>query len=509
MAAVLSLGDEQVALRGEQLTIGRDAACDITLEDTIASRRHAELIARGKDLWEIRDLNSANGTRVNSQPVREGYILEDGDAITIGGSLLVYLDPDTAGTRTAQFDQSALASSGGTDTSLTISESASAGIDSDAGSESSVASSIAKMLGDHPERLLGQEVEGYKLEGILGRGAFGTVYRAVQIKMEREVAFKVIPTDDPEMGARAIAEAQLAGAISHSGIARVDSCGQADGYTWYSTELIEGHTLQQLLRRDGPFNAQRATMVAYRVAKAMAAATEKGIVHRDIKPANIMISLEGQIKIMDLGLALVVDPEKGIKGDGTIAGTPNYISPEQLTERIADQRSDIYSLGCTLFHLMSTKPPYQGKTAKETLKLHLHAPLPKLSETTKLVEQESQIRIPNVPKPLETLVVTMMQKNPDFRQQTWNDLIQELKELREYLSDEVSAKKPNRSPAPEISATQPAADSSDERRSSVRRPTGGRSSSSSDPMLKFGIILGVLMVIVVILMIVRASLAGE
>ena len=150
----------------------------------------------------------------------------------------------------------------------------------------------------------------------------------------------------------------------------------------------------------------------------MAAATEKGIVHRDIKPANIMISIEGQIKIMDLGLALVVDPEKGSKGDGTIAGTPNYISPEQLTERVADQRSDIYSLGCTLFHLMTTKPPYQGKNAKETLKLHLHAPLPKINDTSKLLQQTSNIHIPNVARPLENLLATMMQKNPDFRQQS-------------------------------------------------------------------------------------------
>ena len=102
MAAILSLGDEQVELRGERLIIGRDASCDISLEDNIASRRHAELIARGKDRWELKDLKSANGTRVNSQPAREGYILEDGDAITIEGTLLVYLDPDTAGTRTAQ-----------------------------------------------------------------------------------------------------------------------------------------------------------------------------------------------------------------------------------------------------------------------------------------------------------------------------------------------------------------------------------------------------------------------
>ena len=222
MPAILSLGDEQVALRGQTITIGRDAACDITLEDTIASRRHAQLIARGKDRWEIQDLKSANGTRVNSQPVREGYILEDGDAITIGGSLLVYLDPDTAGTRTAQFDQNMLQGQNGqdgADTSLAVSDIAQRWprkCSSD--TSSSVASSIAKMLSDHPERLIGQEVEGYRLEGILGRGAFGTVYRATQIKMEREVAFKVIPTDDPEMGARAIAEARLAGAISHSAL---------------------------------------------------------------------------------------------------------------------------------------------------------------------------------------------------------------------------------------------------------------------------------------------------
>ena len=166
-----------------------------------------------------------------------------------------------------------------------------------------------------------------------------------------------------------------------------------------------------------------------------------------------MISLEGQIKIMDLGLALVIDPEKGSKGDGTIAGTPNYISPEQLTERVADQRSDIYSLGCTIFHLIATKPPYQGKSAKETLKLHLHSPLPKLSTTTKLVQQTNQVHIPNVPKPVEALVMTMMQKNPEFRQQNWNDLIRELKESENTWPRPEPRKnhpKPQRRAAPQI-----------------------------------------------------------
>ncbi|MCC7012661.1 MAG: protein kinase [Planctomycetes bacterium] len=235
---------------------------------------------------------------------------------------------------------------------------------------------------DHPQSSSAQpfpEIPGYRIEALIGRGSAGVVYRAVQLAVERRVALKVL---HPELASRGRAvrrlqrEAKTTAKLAHPGIVTAIDMGSTGGLWWYAMELVDGPSLAEKLKRDGAMSEREAVKLFIPLCEALEHAFEQGVVHRDLKPGNILIDSSGRARIVDLGLALNEDdPALTIQG-GTL-GTPHYISPEQARNpKNADAKSDIWSLGATLFHCVCGRPPFAGASVAEILSGVLYAPVP-------------------------------------------------------------------------------------------------------------------------------------
>jgi eukaryotic-like serine/threonine-protein kinase len=216
-----------------------------------------------------------------------------------------------------------------------------------------------------------QSISHYRIEGEIGRGGMGVVYRAVDTRLGRPVAIKVLPnevTGDPERQRRFLREAQSASALNHPNIVTIYEVGDDAGTTYIAMELVEGTPLDRLLTQ-GPLPVATVLDYAAQIASALAAAHGRGIIHRDIKPANIVITGDGRAKVLDFGIAKLVDlpsTEATITSvptvAGTILGTAEYMSPEQAEGRPVDARSDIFSFGAVLYEMLTGRRPFGGST---------------------------------------------------------------------------------------------------------------------------------------------------
>lgn len=230
--------------------------------------------------------------------------------------------------------------------------------------------------------LTGRRIGGYQVQGLLGSGGMGEVYRAHDPKLGRDVAIKVLPvafTADPERLARFVAEARMLASLNHPHIGAIYGLEDADRVPALVLELVEGETLGDRLRR-GPLAARDALAVARQIADALDAAHHQGIVHRDLKPANIKITPAGVVKVLDFGLAkaavgepasvreLSQSPTVAMSGTrvGVILGTAAYMSPEQARGLVVDSRADIWAFGCVLYETLTGRPPFTGQTIAET-----------------------------------------------------------------------------------------------------------------------------------------------
>src|SRR5258707_2091067 len=255
----------------------------------------------------------------------------------------------------------------------------------------------------------------------LGRGAMGVTYRATDTSLQRKVALKIIKTDIAERSAdareRFMSEARSAAALRHENIATVHQFGTRleTGQYFYAMELIEGETLDERVRRAGPLDARPTIEIAQQVTSALAAAEKHGLVHRDLKPANLMlVSPDGEtsnnekllVKIIDFGLAKAIhtaaDP-KSLTHDRFV-GTPAFASPEQFEHSALDVRSDIYSLGETLWFALSGKTPFAGRTLSE-----IH----RAQESNRLPVE--QLKGAHVPHRLKSLLESMLAFEPASR----------------------------------------------------------------------------------------------
>lgn len=236
-------------------------------------------------------------------------------------------------------------------------------------------------------RWLGKRVGRFRLLALLGQGAMGRVFRAEDTLMGRHVALKLLPkivknkggvSIGPEM---LIREAKAAAAIEHPNAVAVYEVNQAGDVCYVAMELLEGGSLRDLVRAAGAMDLTRACLLCAEAAEALAAAHAAGVVHRDVKPANLMLSRNGRCKVVDFGLARLDDAGQGGEGPNASiesVGTPQFIAPEILTGTPASASSDIYSLGGTLFYLLTGRPPFEAPTARELLKMHVSAPVPDL-----------------------------------------------------------------------------------------------------------------------------------
>ena len=228
--------------------------------------------------------------------------------------------------------------------------------------------------------MVGQTLSHYKILAEISRGGMGIVYRAIDTKLNREVAIKILPPElvrDPERKRRFIQEAQSAAALHHPHIAVIHEIDEADGVTFIAMELIEGDKLSDVLSQERLPVARTLELVT-KVAEGLALAHEKGVVHRDLKPANIMVTKQGHAKIIDFGLAKLVEPLGGGDAEaataaraetdpGKVMGTLSYMSPEQARGSRVDHRSDIFSLGVVLHEMLtgslrSREPPERTRS---------------------------------------------------------------------------------------------------------------------------------------------------
>jgi TolB-like protein/cytochrome c-type biogenesis protein CcmH/NrfG len=264
----------------------------------------------------------------------------------------------------------------------------------------------------------GTVVSHYRLREVLGRGAMGEVWLADDLQLPRQVAVKLLPPQSPaERGAveRLLREAQAAASVDHPAVVTVYEAGVAEDRPYVVMQKVEGETLEALLR-NGPLPVERALALASQIADALSEVHALGIVHRDLKPSNIIWTARGA-KLLDFGLASIHAAIDQTRTAGSI-GTPVYMSPEQTRGMLADNRSDLWSLGCILYEALTGTRPFAGDAlAAIAMRVLSHEPAP-----------PSSLR-PEAPRELDFIVAKLLRKDPALRYQRAEDLLADLKSL--------------------------------------------------------------------------------
>lgn len=226
----------------------------------------------------------------------------------------------------------------------------------------------------------GQKLPGYQVIGKLGAGAMATVFKAKQISLDRMVAIKVLPrkfSNNPQFIERFYAEGRAAAQLNHPNIVQAFDVAKSGEFHYFVMEYVEGETVHDAIVRDKRYKEAEALDIIIMVADALHHAHEKGLIHRDVKPKNIMITPNDVAKLADLGLARAIDDKDAALAEkGKAYGTPYYISPEQIRGEVnVGPQADIYSLGATLYHMVTGNVPFNGKNPTEVMQKHLKAPL--------------------------------------------------------------------------------------------------------------------------------------
>jgi len=266
----------------------------------------------------------------------------------------------------------------------------------------------------------GQQIPGYKIISKIGAGAMATVFRARQISLDRIVAIKVLPrklSENAEYVERFYKEGKAAASLNHPNIVQAFDVGEAGGFHYFVMEYVEGHTLYDELQAGKVFSEAEALRIILQIARALEHSHSQGFIHRDVKPKNIMITSDGVAKLADMGLAREAGDARAAQAEaGKAFGTPYYISPEQIRGEIdIDFRADIYSLGATLYHLVTGRVPFEAPTPAGVMHKHLKEPLvPPDHINTKLSSGMGQ------------LVEVMMAKDRNRRYQSTKDLLIDL-----------------------------------------------------------------------------------
>ena len=309
----------------------------------------------------------------------------------------------------------------------------------------------------------------YQLGETVGRGEISVVHRARDIRLERDVAIKMLQSDlarDPSVQKRFRREAQNAGTLNHPAIVAVYDTGEttasAGRVPYIIMEYVDGETLAQVLARNGPLPADRAVVVAAEICAALDFSHRQGIVHRDIKPGNVMLDRSGAVKVMDFGIA-----RETHDGGGTMTspsariGTAHYVSPEQARGQQVDARTDVYSTGCVLYEMLTGVPPFTGGSAVKVADRHVRE-----------APQAPSSRVPGLGLELDAIVLKALSKNPLNRYQTAAEMRSDLLRAAATLA---------RTPAPVLAMANAHAGATGE--TSVREPVGESAPLMAPPVL--------------------------
>ena len=328
---------------------GRDSdLSQIVLADSQCSRAHCKF-TESPDGIAVEDLDSRNGSWLNGNRIDKG-ILKPRDILRLGG------------------------------TEITIEETA------------------------PPDPLEGKRLGGFELQEAIGRGSYGTVYRALQVNLGRTVAVKVLSDEcrrDPALVQEFLTEARRAGRLNHPNLVQVHDVCQADEQYLLVMELMSS-TATDLLREDGTFSEAQLLQILRDMTKALAYAEGQRLVHRDVKPDNILVNDEGVFKLADLGIAAPI-AENGVAMQERTFGSPHYVAPEQARGGAIDGRADLYALGATAWHLATGNTLFQGNS-RQLVAHHCTTPIPDLRRLA-----------PKLSPALVTLICQLLEKSPDRR----------------------------------------------------------------------------------------------
>ncbi len=285
----------------------------------------------------------------------------------------------------------------------------------------------------------------------LGRGGMGDVYRARDEALERDVALKTISKSlavDESFVLRFKEEAKAAARISHPNLVQVHAFGEHEGTIFFAMELVPGRSLGDRLRQ-GAMPWREAARAAAQAARGLEAASAHGVVHRDVKPENLLVAADGSVKVADFGLAKRLASDAVATQTGVIVGTPRYMSPEQAQGETLDFRSDIYSLGATLFHLVAGRPVFDGASAMKLCMKHIQEAPAELTSVA-----------PGVPEALSRIVARMLAKRREDRHASYAALVAELDAIAQSAASDATVVTPlpatlATSPPPGTSVTQP------------------------------------------------------
>lgn len=278
----------------------------------------------------------------------------------------------------------------------------------------------------HVKGMIGKTLGHYKLVEELGHGGMGTVYKARDLALDRIVVVKVLSPDltaDAEARRRFWREARLASALDHPNICTIYGIEEAEGYSFIVMQYVEGKTLKKLIG-GRPLQVEGLLSIALQVADALATAHARGVIHRDIKSANIMVTERGQVKVLDFGLAKLLERPRGAETGaeltqaGATLGTPSYMSPEQARGERVDHRSDIFSFGIVLYEMATGRVPFKGGSRVETMHAIIH-------ERARPVRELN----PRIPPSLAASIERALAKDPGDRYQTMADLLVDLRRV--------------------------------------------------------------------------------
>ncbi len=349
--------------------------------------------------WAVKDMGSEFGTLVNGKKIQSKRV-KLGDVILLGSKrLTIVSSEELAAAETAKPAQEAKAE------------------------PEKAQSQKAKIQAELSETQRAPLLGGYRVERTLGRGAMGKVFLAVQESLDRQVALKVMAphlAKDAAFVKSFQAEARAAASLTHPNVVIVHDVGEQKGFHYLSMEYMDRGSVEELLSERGRLSHRETLEILRDAASGLVYAESRGIVHRDIKPANLMRNHQGATKIADLGLAVNVEAESELKDEGgkKVFGTPHFISPEQLRGETVDCRSDLYSLGATIYQLLTGETPFEGETTREILRGHLFEPAPRVREIAS-----------EVPKELDDLVARLLEKDPADRYPSAGTLLADVQRL--------------------------------------------------------------------------------
>lgn len=283
--------------------------------------------------------------------------------------------------------------------------------------------------------LLGSLLDGrYRVEAQIARGGMASVYRAVDTRLERTVALKVMRphlASDEAFVARFRREARAAAQLSHPNVVAVFDQGEDDGQVFLAMEYVPGRTLREVLEQEGPLTPRAALDIMEPVLEALASAHRAGLMHRDVKPENVILRDDGQVKVADFGLARAVTGETATSATTEVLGTLSYISPEQIELSEVTTRSDVYSAGLILFELLTGQKAFTGDSIPNVIYQHLHRGVPAPSGI-----------VHGTPAALDSLVAMASAKDPQDRPADAGEFLEELRHVRSRLSSTILDRHP-------------------------------------------------------------------